>query len=336
MKQIRRIFLKKRLGLLLCAAAVCACETQGGPEIEIGVAQDEVVFGDDNRIEYGAITDSRSLVYADATAALFTSGNVSCSGDSCDLSTSAFTYGYTSSGNVTLCDNEPYKGQQKGAFCSAFLVGPDVFATAGHCLADSSGTFSDCSDVKVVFGFTADANGENEQTTVSTDNVYTCQGTPVGEYVSGGADYAVFRVDRIVEDRIPMVVKYSGDLVSDNEQAVIGHPDGLPLKFADDGWIKVDDSSNPDNFYTSADAFAGNSGSPIVDMETGVVTGIHVRRPYYHYVVDGSCAARNMCSATSGCSPYWTTPWAAETRMTLAATEGDIPLHPALTTVAVL
>jgi hypothetical protein len=148
------------------------------------------------------------------------------------------------------------------------------------------------------------------------------------------ADWAVFEVDRVVKGRTPLIVNYTSGLDTDRELALSGHPNGLPLKLARDGFVA--DDAEAESFGHSLDAYGGNSGSPIVDYNSGVVVGIHAKRPYWHFTRDtdddGTCAMDTVCSSTTGCSVnFGTTEWARATRIEMAA--GDIPLHAALTMV---
>jgi V8-like Glu-specific endopeptidase len=333
----------KSVALCLASLAVPACAGIAAPDRDQASGSQPVVFGTDNRIEYGAIRDGNQRRLADATAALFDLSAVNCANgsdgggkaDACTLSTSPYRVGATPTGSRPLCQGVPFRNQPTGAFCTAFLIAPDLLATAGHCVCNFGvgAGCPVCTGVRVVYGFNADASGQTVATTIPSSDVYTCTGSPTGVYTDT-EDWAVMRMDRVVSNRIPLIVQYAGALV-DGELAVIGHPDGLPLKFARDGWIRANDASDQVNFGSSADAFAGNSGSPVVNLLTGVAMGIHVRRPYAHYVDapegdGGMCAQVNTCSAATGCNPNYGTPWAAETRMTWAATQGQVPLHPAL------
>lgn len=323
--------------LVLLSGSAC------GPAEEQALesSQEEVVVGNNDLVEFAAVSDPRLRALADSTAAMFPGDRVACSSGICDLFVNFFNQAETPTANSStpdgpptrsLCPGEPFNGQLYGSVCSAFLVGPDLFATAGHCLC-SNGSCG-CNGRKVAFGFKADAAGQNTQWHVPESDVYTCVGTPAAHY-GGDEDWAFFRVDRPVASKVPMIVQRTGDLLS-GELAISGHPNGLPLKVARNGQIKVNSSTDPFKFFTSVDAYQGSSGSPVIDIATGVVSGIHVSSPYWNYVdgTDGSgnlCAKTNVCSDTTGCNPYFAfSRWGGETRMTYAAAQGNVPLHPAL------
>jgi V8-like Glu-specific endopeptidase len=326
--RLRRLLVGATGGVLAVSGLGCSAD-----DAALDRQADPLVFGTDDRVEYGGITSTRDLRLANATAAQFFDVDLTCAGGSCDLDTVPFTVAQTNSDDRTLCNNEPLKNQQKGANCTVFLIGPKLFATAGHCM-DCSSTFGDClpstcTATRVAFGFTADATGNNEVTTVPQSEVYTC--TSAKGTWTNSDDWAIFEVDRIVKGHIPLLVRYRSNLAIGDDLLVTGHPDGLPLKLAANGEVKQDLGSV--NFGTSLDAFAGNSGSPVFNYLSGVVEGIHVRRPYWHYLhnVAGNCAQTNVCSTSTGCNPNFNvSPWAQATRFAWAESQRNVPLHTAL------
>jgi hypothetical protein len=342
----------KRRGALVGALAALGFLVQGcGAAVEEGEAgeslREPIIFGADDRVEYGGISDPRFLHYAQATAALFYEDDVVCSGGDCDLATIPFETSPRTGSQfdpLPLCTNAPDYGQEQGASCTAFLVGPDLFATAGHCFCRDTnpslcpfGLRPDelgCAGMRVVFGFHADANGQNEVLVVPETEVYSCtEITGVYEVTPTDEDWAFFRVDRVVSDRTALIAGYSGTPSPTGELLIAGHPDGLPLKVAGGGEARGDPSSDPVNWTTSLDAFGGNSGSPVINLLSGVVEGIHVRRPYHHYISTGGCGMPRVCSETTGCNPNFVgIPWAQATNMGWAAAQGELPLHAALIT----
>lgn len=319
--------------LALIVAAGCVVPSEGdrqAPADDTSQVASPIIFGADNRVEYGALSTAQRR-YADVTAALFDSTGVSCSGSQCSLTTSPYSSGQVGAFSaLPLCPGTRFAGQATGAFCTAFLIGPDLFATAGHCLSCSS-TFGSCagacSTTRVVFGFNADASGNNVATSIPTGNVYSC--TSAQGIWTDTEDFAIFRVDRIVPGKAPLITRHADKLATGESLLVIGHPDGLPLKLATGG-TSMEDLGNT-NVGTSVDGFAGNSGSPVINAISGVVEAIHVRRPYWHYVPSGSCATPTVCSQTTGCSPnFGVSAWAQGTRFQFAARLANVPLHAAL------
>jgi hypothetical protein len=200
-----------------------------------------------------------------------------------------------------LCPGEPFADQPvvRGDTCTGFLVAPDRLATAGHCVDDNS-----CPQRAFVFGF---AYGETERdpTQVSEDDVYSCRRVLAREEVEddrGDAilDYAVVELDREVQGRLPLVP--SPDALSDVAWlALIGHPIGLPMK-VDVGWPIQ--NWEPFRFLAHLDAYGGNSGSPVLDRDSGEVVGILVGGTRdWDWDTDRACWASHLCDVdgAKGC-----------------------------------
>jgi V8-like Glu-specific endopeptidase len=199
------------------------------------------------------------------------------------------------------------RNQAKGASCTAFLVGPNLVASAGHCLATEAGMTS----TRFVFGFTADAAGGNPVTTVPISDVYQCAAGSLQQSNPGtganDADWSLCRLTRAAGDRPVLPIRYAPNLGVNQAVHVFGHPDGLPHKHTFSGTVKAF-SSTVERFDHNLDVFGGNSGSPVLDA-LGVVTGIHVISPTAHYTkqsVPGGtfCAAYTVCDSANGCPNF--------------------------------
>lgn len=209
-----------------------------------------------------------------------------------------------------------FLNQRAGAACSAFLVGTELVATAGHCLQ----TQADCDVTNVVFGFTADANGGNERTSIPRADVYACVDL-IAQVFSGSVsadDWALFRVDRAVMGRTPLAVRRTGLVPNDAQVVGAGHLHGLPMKVSTNGVVRDNIASAP-KFQSNLDASPGHSGSPVINSQTGLVEGIITSGP----TPDWQSATRNgaqcatarvcsdgVCSDATGCVvgpfPGWT------------------------------
>ncbi len=80
--------------------------------------------------------------------------------------------------------------------------------------------------------------------------------------------------------------------------ALLGHPNGLPLKVADSASVLRNDE--PRSFDTDLDAFQGNSGSPVFDAASRKVIGI-VSHGHADNVREGSCKVPRVCKPGDGC-----------------------------------
>jgi hypothetical protein len=192
-----------------------------------------------------------------------------------------------------LCGSEPFADQPVGAFCSGFLVEPDVVATAGHCVRAP-----ELGQVRFVFGFRMQ-DATTPTTVVPNSEVY--QGVSViGRQKieqATGADWSLVRLDRPVPNHPPVVIRPSGKISDNQALHVIGHPVGLPIKFAPGANVR--DNSAASVFTANLDTYGGNSGSPVFNNETHQVEGILVRGET-DFVSAGTCNVSLVCP-NSGC-----------------------------------
>ncbi|MBZ0253469.1 MAG: trypsin-like peptidase domain-containing protein, partial [Candidatus Methylomirabilis sp.] len=200
------------------------------------------------------------------------------------------------------CASEPFYNQPSPAFCSGFLVGADLIATAGHCINQAAG--SGCGGYSFVFDFDMiDAN--TPRLNFPASSVYQCQQVVGGEL--GGGDLSDWRVLRVnpVSGRTPPAIRTTAmGLIPNNEAVtVIGHPVGLPTKIA--GGANVRNNAPAAYFSANLDTYGGNSGSAVFNSASiasgsPLVEGILVRGET-DFVFSGGCYVSNMCP-DNGCS----------------------------------
>lgn len=186
-------------------------------------------------------------------------------------------------GNHEFDDNVRFLDQPIAGFCTGFLIAPDILVTAGHCITDQDKLLN----TVWVFDYTADVtfNLQDKYITIPQSNQY--QGVEIldrsltenGEY-----DYAIIRLDRKVVGRKPYKFRTGGAVKFDQMIAMIGSPEGLPLKLADSAHV-TNNETFATSFLTDLDAFHGNSGGPVFNM-LGFIEGILVRGPGWDYHVD--------------------------------------------------
>ena len=92
-------------------------------------------------------------------------------------------------------------------------------------------------------------------------------------------------------------LRRQGKVADDEKVYVLGHPSGLPLKYAPGAQVRGND--DPSFFVANLDTYGGNSGSPVFNERTGEVEGILVRGET-DYLQVGNCRISNACP-TSGC-----------------------------------
>lgn len=248
----------------------------------------DVIYGDDDRLDLYQVQSEVLLSLADSTVGLFRASSVRIGEDGvARLSTSHYGSRYS------LCQDEPFREQYSGAFCSGSLVGPDLLMTAGHCVKSQSA----CESTKFVFGFAIKTEGDNPQSVPAAD-VYGCAQL-IGREQSG-ADWALIKLDRPVAGHYPLKVSREGTPPKGTQLFVIGHPAGLPTKVAGGAWVR---DPEPDGYFVAnLDTYGGNSGSAVFNAVTGRVEGILVRGARdFVWDSENSCRRSNVCD-NEGCT----------------------------------
>lgn len=242
-------------------------------------AEDKLFYGVDQRVDYFEETDSNLLDWSNAVCALVSisqlrelpNGNVEVSTDPYEIA------------GLEACEDEPFGTQPVMSFCSGFMVGQDLIATAGHCITDEI----DMSQTAFIFGFRM-LDENNAVTTFNINQVYFGVEL-VGQALGGALDHAVIRVDRPITapGAKPLPLRREGDVELGDLVGTIGHPAGLPQKFSFGDNTIVRQNDNQFFFGANLDATGGNSGSPTFSVEDQLVEGIIVRAPSVRFVQGG-------------------------------------------------
>lgn len=246
----------------------------------------KVIYGVDDRMEAHEIPDGPVKVSSNGVASLIDVRDIEDNGNG---TSTIRTVSFGVAQN--LCNSERFRDQPTGPFCSGFLVGKQLIATAGHCI-DSNNV----ARTRFVFGFKMNEDG-TANVVIDNDDIYAGVSIVAHRLESAGADYAVIKVDRNVTDRPVLPLRRTGKIEDDREVYVIGHPSGLPLKYASGAEVRENDAD--EFFVANLDTYGGNSGSPVFNKTTHVVEGILVRGET-DFVTSGSCRVSNVCS-TNGC-----------------------------------
>lgn len=183
-----------------------------------------------------------------------------------------------------LCECERFRDQSVAAvpFFTGFLVKEDVIATAGHCVHERK-----VASLRIIFGYKMIAPF-TPVTEVPKENVYKAVKIidRVYKRTEDGQDWALLKLDRKVKDQ--EVATLSRQEISINQSIhVIGHPVGLPLKYAAGTILK----SRTGKAYFTADLniYSGNSGSPVFNSDTHEVIGMVVRGYDQNFRLAGNC-----------------------------------------------
>ncbi|MDE2039547.1 MAG: trypsin-like peptidase domain-containing protein [Elusimicrobia bacterium] len=248
--------------------------------------QVSLIYGSDDRTEpYAAAPLERAM--ARSTFALFDSDDVVADTETAGLvhlRTKPFTTtivfhppDYMVAVEEPLCKSERFYGQPRGAFCTGFLVGPDLLVTAGHCVLDHPGGARQfCRQVAFVadYGYYDKAS---DPTLTDSSKIYRCRRVIAAAHkpgTIGKPDWALIRLSRPVDPRRrpPFDIDRGALPKVGSPVLMIGYPKGLPVKIAAGARVtKTGDGV----FYADLDAYKGNSGSPALGRD-GVVEGILV------------------------------------------------------------
>lgn len=263
------------------------------------MAKVEIIYGDDNRSDIMTLANpaineiSKSIAGRVFRRGIKDIGNNQIDFGTVDLLSSPFM------GNI--CTDERFANQPSLSDCTGFLVADDLLVTAGHCVAEEGQTIENkktplCEAYSWVFDYKKIKKGDFNLEQMNKDNVYNC-GKVVFATLTKEFDYAIIKLDRKVVGRNPLKLNLENRVNLKQKLFVIGHPSGLPMKYADGAKV----FGNFDNYFsTNLDTFGGNSGSPVFDLKSNEVVGILVRgdADYINSKLDGnSCMRVNTCDA---------------------------------------
>ncbi|NIM13967.1 MAG: hypothetical protein GTO45_18130 [Candidatus Aminicenantes bacterium] len=184
----------------------------------------------------------------------------------------------------SLCENEPFHDQpiSKGVSFTGFLVSEDTIATAGHVVKGRK-----LADLCFVFGFKMEGPYK-PVIRVPNENIYRGVEVPHKVYRSlkgDGADWTLVKLDRKVVGH-PLAALSKKRIFSNQPIYVLGHPEGLPLKYAPGSRIE---QVNGACFGARLDIYCGNSGSPVFSTDTHEVVGMVVRGDTRDFRYTGKC-----------------------------------------------
>ena len=270
-------------------------EAAGVPELEtvptgqlIEALRDvqKVIYGTDDRLDMYQVTDAAHRTSADSVVMLVNAGDITANNNGTStIATRNFGTAYN------LCPTERFRDQPIAGFCSGFLVDPSFVATAAHCVENAT-----LANVRFVFGFQM-RNATTAETTVPTSEIYRgirIIGRAIGNQ---GTDWCVVQLDRPVLNHRHVRMRRSGQIANNAGVYVIGHPVGLPKKWA--GGAAVRDNTPARYFVANLDTYGGNSGSPVFNAATHDVEGILVRGET-DFVFNGNCRVSNVVPANGG------------------------------------
>lgn len=259
------------LALMLTLAIFPSWSQEGNSFLQPSYSYNEAVYGNDNRVYVEESQNPLAFSLSRATAALIPKNALKKEFNDLLYSINKKTL----SKSLRVCADEPHANDSIASICSGFLVGPDLLVTAGHCIKDEN----DCANASWVFDYRHDLVVGGKSNYFSSDNIYSCKQIVSRKYRGNGnldkVDFSLIRLTRKVHDRLPLRYRISGKIEDDAKLMMIGYPSGLPAMITDEATVR---NNRPLGYFTTnLDAFAGNSGSPVLNANSGIVEGILVR-----------------------------------------------------------
>ena len=290
--------------LISCAHERSQGEEEGWSTAYRGKAD---IYGEDSRLElndpsvpehYRALSDSIAMVVSTPTLLDVSAGSVS-------FRRTSMSDKFWGEKGGPLCEEEPFADQIAPGYCSAFLITPELIATAGHCVNGQTR----CEQMGFAFGY-ALKRPALDPYEVPLNQFYRCDsliGRVHNPFEEPEAieqreywyDWAVIKLDRPVTDHLPVQLAPLGSKIERGKGLVmIGHPSGLPMKVTEGAVV----SSEKDRYFnTTLDVYKGNSGSAVFGARDGAVHGIAIRGSGGNSFELVSDAAGGVCGRSQVC-----------------------------------
>lgn len=256
----------------------------------------------DDRLDIFDITDSRVRMNAGAVAAVCMRSDL-LSGDDDFFKLKVKTYGPA----FHLHQDEMFFNQPiaAGPMCTGVLVGQDVIATVSRFANEKNVT-----GLRFIFDFVIQTPGLPVE---KIPHIKIFKGIEVIEKIKGQeSDWLLIKLNQNVTDR-EIVTLSKKEAFPEQPVYTIGHPCGLPLKYAPGAEVR---SVSGSHFNADLDVYGGNSGSPVFCAETHELIGLVSRnKPMdFRWTEEGMITIRYsksgpeyigiQCSRVSGLERY--------------------------------
>ena len=251
-----------------------------------------VIYGTDDRIEESeASAEWKNFGQADVMLV---------DRSSLTLSGNEYTFNIAAYGQSGWCSTAlMFQDQATLGWCSGTLIGDKYVSTAGHCINVNS-----CSGVSFIFGAT---NTQVATGRFPSDHVYHCSEVVAQVNSNSGAgrslDMAVVKLDQVVPNTVatPVPVRLMTRANLGERLLMVGHPYGLPKKYADGAIVNYVNALDGEyyDFHAPLDAFGGNSGSGVWSLDANEMVGILIEGATDYVTTAQGCKDANFCTGTT-------------------------------------
>ncbi|MBT3981879.1 MAG: hypothetical protein HOE90_11025 [Bacteriovoracaceae bacterium] len=250
----------------------------------------QIIYGDDDRVEIYRASNAYTRLYSHSVASKIDSDSLTP-----HLSFIKKLDVLSLADNWNLCPEVRFKDQPAAGKCSAFMIGKDLMATAGHCMRDQYS----CDNSTWVFNYRKDFSYGGNYWFLESD-IYKC--SRLEFVVSPGPafhlDLAIFRLDRAPRYGAKFELSQKGgEDVDVSKLALLGFPLGAPMKAIEHVAAHVGPAGwGEEFFHLSVDTFVMNSGSPVFNKKTGILEGILVAGGTdFKWDDERGCRVENHC-----------------------------------------
>jgi len=249
-----------------------------------------VIYGVDNRKDIFEVNKLEPQRISNAVCAIVLESNFDRYKNKYNLRTEK--YGV----RKNLCNkNEKFYNQPSCPFCTGFAINDSIIVTAKHSLINKNST-----EFRFIFGYKIiELNGE-PKCEYSENDIYRGNLIDPNPYENYNQNYITkdwifFKLTKKIENYRIISDFYNENISLNDSLYILGYPSGLPLKYADNAYVTINNLSN-NYFKSNLDAFGGNSGSPVFNYNNKLV-GMLVRgaRDFEETIQIGDCKYLNKC-----------------------------------------